>query len=439
MDKERLKAQLSIPPKVYEYAVKHSEPMANGYCRWLTEIDGELVIRLFAFRLVKKTGETKLTEVERSVIGEEYGVRKNCYFAYMAGYIVVYEAKTKKNYNYGYPYTVFAASDFDVWFTETLLPAYHGIVLNPEFLQKTEKYKYCGYSMQQPLKEYLELYNEYPGVEYFGKLGLKATRSLVKKASKDKNFIGFLKNHVEECNRWGYQNTMWAYTHKCSYIQAGREIEAKRELDKFFRGLDKAEKKVDRAKIKKWIEDNKIDMSLYRDYWNACVEMKLDMRNSKNSMPKEFKRMHDIRTTEYADYKIKMRSEEQKKADAEVEQISNKWLIVPESNEFTVKMPRGFYDFEKEGERLHHCVARMGYFGRMREGKILIAFVRLKSDTDTPLYTVEYNLTLKKVVQAYGLYDKEPPKEARDYIDEWEQAIRGLQNVKKKNRRQRAC
>ena len=439
MDKERLKAQLSIPPKVYEYALKHSEPMVNGYCRWLTEIEGELVIRLFAFRLVKKTGETKLTEVERSVIGEEYGIRKNCYFTYMAGYTVVYEAKTKKNYNYGYPYTMFAASDFDVWFTETLLPAYHGIVLNPEALKRFEKYKYCGYSGKQPLKEYLELYEKYPQVEYFGKLGLKATKSLVKKASKDKNFIGFLKNHVEECNRWGYQNTMWAYTHKCSYTQAGREIEAKRELDRYFRGFDKTKEKVDKAKIKKWIKDNKIDTNLYRDYWNACIGMKLDMRDSKNSMPKEFKRMHDIRTTEYADYKIRMRSEEQKKADAEVEQISNKWLIVPESNEFTVKMPRGFYDFEKEGEKLHHCVARMGYFGRMREGKILIAFVRLKSDSNNPLYTVEYDLTLKKVVQAYGLYDKEPPKEARDYINEWEQAIRGLQNVEKKNRRQRAC
>ena len=439
MDKERLKAQLSIPPKVYEFALKHSEPMVNGYCRWLTEIDGELVIRLFAFRLVKKTGETKLTEVERSVIGKEYGIRKNCYFTYMAGYTVVYEAKTKKNYNYGCPYTMFAASDFNVWFTDTLLPAYHGIVLNPEALKRFEKYKYCGYSGKQPLKEYLELYNKYPQVEYFGKLGIVATKASVKKASKDRNFIEYLKSHIEEFNKYGYQNTVYAYEHNCSYDEAGRALIAKRELDKYFKGFSKTKYKVDKAKIKKWVSNNKIDIALYRDYWNACVGLKLNMKDSKNSMPKQFQRMHDIRTAEYVEYKITKRDLTQKQADAKVEEISKKWLVIPESEKYTVKMPNGFYDFEKEGTTLNHCVAKMGYFGRMRDGLILIAFIRTKSNPEAPLYTVEYNFKEKKVMQAYGMNDTEPLKEAMTYIYRWEEAIRGLQDVEKKNRRQRDC
>lgn len=439
MDKERFGIDLAIPTKVREYALKNSWPMVNNWCRWLTEIDGQLVIRLFAFRLIKKTGQTMLTEVERSVIGEEYGLRKNCYYTYMAGYTVVYEPKTKKTYNYGYPYTMFDEKDFNVWTNESLIPAWHGRVLNPEFLKSIDKYKYCGYSMKQPLKDYLELYNKYPQVEYFGKLGIVATKASVKKASKDRNFIEYLKSHIEEFNKYGYQNTVYAYEHNCSYDEAGRALQAKREIDKYFRYFTKTRYKVNKSKIKNWVEKSKVNINLYRDYWNACVGMKLDMRDSKNSMPKEFKRMHDIRTAEYADYKIRMRNEEQKKADAEVEQISKKWLIIPESEKYTVKMPNGFYDFEREGTALDHCVARMGYFGRMREGLILIAFIREKEDPETPLYTVEYNFKEKMIMQAYGFKDTEPPKEAMTYIYEWGKAIRGLQDVEKKNRRQRAC
>ena len=439
MDKERLGKDLSIPLRVREFALKHSEPMVNNWCRWIEDINGELVIRLFAFRFNKKNGQTLLTEVERSVIGEEYGLRKNCYYTYMGGYTVVYEPKTKKSYSYGYAYTMFEENDFNKWYNELLLPAYHGKVLNPEALKKFEKYKYCGYSGKQPLKEYLELYNKYPQVEYFGKLELIATKGLVKKASKDREFVEYLKNNIEDCNHYGYANTVYAYNHKCSFVEAQRALNTKREIDRYFRDFKKTKQKVNKAKIKKWIEENKIDCAMYKDYWEACVEMKLDMTDSKNSMPKEFKRMHDIRTDEYADFKIRKRTVAQKKADAEVEQISNKWLIIPESKEYTVKMPNGYYDFEKEGLALNHCVAKMGYFGRMREGLILIAFIREKEHPETPLYTVEYNFREKKIMQAYGINDTEPPKKAIAYINEWGKAIRGLQNVEKKNRRQRAC
>ena len=244
-------------------------------------------------------------------------------------------------------------------------------------------------------------------------------------------------------NLYGYKTTVYAFDNNVSFKEANDYMCEKLDAERAFRGFNKTKYKVDKLKIYRWFcgrpdtngECDKIykdrrrtyGWHSYCDYWNACVELGLDMRDTKNSMPRDFKRMHDLRIDEYAALKIARDKQKKAARDKAFEEKMQSWNISFEDDQFTVRLPQKVSDLVAEGQALHHCVGHMGYDQKVIAGKVIIAFIRLKTDPDTPLYTVEYDLKQKTVLQMHGDHNCEPDKEGQKFIEKW---ARGMKNVK---------
>ena len=65
-------------------------------------------------------------------------------------------------------------------------------------------------------------------------------------------------------------------------------------------------------------------------------------------------------------------------------------------------------DLVREGQILEHCVGRMNYDQKFVREESLIFFIRTKDSPNTPLVTVEYSPSRKKILQCYGKNDCTP-------------------------------
>jgi len=422
---DSLKKDMEDPAEVIKYMEENAITTTHKYCKWLEECEGDVLIRTFAFKEDKRKG-LEWTEVERAIPGKEYSLQKNIYLTAMSGYRCVFKPCNKTSSSwYGYNYYYFEASDFDKWFTNKALPGWMGQILNLDKLFTIEKYKYCGYSCKQGLKEYLEFYNEDHDVEFFGKLGLVYQKSLARDAKKDKQFKRFLFENAEDVNRCKYVITRLAYKNHISFKEAEKIHRDRVDADRMFRELPKVPYKVDKVKIFKYVRNLMgYYYGSYRDYWTACVELGLDMRLSKNSMPNNFTTMHDIRIDEYASLKAKREANERRALNRKLKQIAEAWTIEVPSKKYEVILPRSKKDFEREGNALGHCVGRMGYDTRVKAGKILIGFIRLKEEPTKPYVTAEYDLKTNRIVQMHGYNNKTPNKETAKFIEEWAKALK---------------
>ena len=434
MKVEDLKAYMPVPKGVREYIYKNANHGGTCFCKWLQWWHNKLIIRTFAYTYRKKGASPILyTEVERAVVGNEYAVRKNLYKTQMGGYHAVFSEKQKSSTNYyGYTYYYFRPEDFDVWFCEKVAGMYSPYI-NIDYLYTLKKYKYCGYSFKQDLKEYLEAYEKDPCVEYFGKAGIRYTAMLGKKAKKDKSFAKFIIENATKVNNYGYKITEYAYKHKCSFSAAETYYCEKHEADLMFRGYVKPNYKVDRIKIyhyAKTMLGRWNYAATYGDYWNACVNLCLDMRDTKNSMPKNFNEMHDIRILEYDSLKAKLDKKAEREFNKRLKAAAEQYNFDFSNKKYTIRLPQTKSEFRKESQCLHHCVARMGYDGKMASGKIIIAFVRMVEAPDKPYVTVEYNLEDKRIVQIHGINNCNPNEETRNFAYKWAKKMKGVQNGK---------
>jgi len=425
---------LPIPAKVTEYAMTWA---SGGTCfiKWLESYKNELMIRTFAYRQLKRK-PFEITEVERALIGQEYAIRKNLYKTQMGGYHAVFSPKQQASSKswYGYTYYYFSPDDFNIWYCDKVAGMFSPII-NTDYLYTLPKYKYCGYSGKQDLKEYLEAYNKDPAVEYFGKAGLKYTALLARKAKKDKQFAKFIIANANKVNNYGYKITEYAYTHKCSFAEAEIWHVDKTEADHMFRGFTKVDYKVDRIKIynyAKRVLGRWNYEGTYRDYWNACVALGYDMRDTKNSMPKDFNEMHDLRTDQFEMLKDKLNKKAAAEFNKKIKAQAEKYNVDVQSKKYEVVLPKTKRDFILEGQALNHCVGRMNYDKRMAEGEIIIAFIRLKSDPKQHYVTVEYNLKRKELIQEHGKNNVLPDKSTKEFIRKWVKEVRRLQQCQEK-------
>lgn len=435
MDIEKLKEPMGIPKEVSAYIYKNANHGGSSFCKWLQWWHNKLMIRTFAYTYKRKDASPVLyTEVERCLVGDDRAVRKNLYKTNMGGYHAVFKEgqKSKTDY-YGYTYYYFSPDDFDKWFQEPVAGMY-APVINIEYLYTLKKYKYCAYSFKQELKQYLEAYDKDPMVEYFGKAGLKYTAMLGKKAKKDKAFARFIIQNASKVNAYGYQSTWYAYQHNCSFKEAEAAVHEKRASDEFFRGLNNIdyEHEINKIKIYRYAKGTIGNWGFereYRDYWNACVALGLDMRDTKNSMPNDFNEMHDIRTAEYASLKAKLDRKAEAEFNKKIKATASAYGFDFSNKKFTVLYPHCKSDFEREGNAMHHCVGRMGYDKKMGDGEIVIAFIRLKKEPNKSFCTVEYSIGQNRLLQMRAEYNAQPPKEAKAFIEKWAEVMKA--NVKK--------
>lgn len=386
-------------------------PCANRYVAFLEKFGDEVIYRVWAFKKTKTYG-LQTREVMRSILGEKGLIYRDMYLNYMGGYKVIYKASNGSSSSwYGYSYYAYDESDFGKWaWTDKIGVGVE--VINKELLEDT-KFKYSGYNGMSSLLKWMEIYSEYPQVEFLGKLGFEPSKKLLKKAAKDKAFCKYLAK-VEKPNN-NINAICYAYDHDMSIEEAGRILMERQELGRKFRGCPEIKKAgIDLNKAYKYIYSQKnCSVPSYEDYIIACVGLKLDLKDTKNAFPKDFKRMHDTRVAQWKVKKNKTKKKDFAKA-------AEKYLQFEMQGEnYSIIIPHNINDLAFEGASLHHCVADMGYDGKMIAGTSFIAFVRKNKSLKDPFVTVEFSVEQKSVLQIHGEYNSTPEKEVRDFVAAW--------------------
>jgi hypothetical protein len=86
-----------------------------------------------------------------------------------------------------------------------------------------------------------------------------------------------------------------------------------------------------------------------------------------------------------------------------------------EENDLFVSIPKNIADFRHEGAVQHNCVYTCRYYNLVIHRESIIVFLR--KEKDTPFVTIEYDYETFEVLQAYGKYNREIPKDLHEYIE----------------------
>lgn len=298
--------------------------------------------------------------------------------------------------------------------------------INKNFILTLPEYKYSVINKYEyyDVFKYLRLYEQYPQIEYLVKMKLSylaTSKMILNKLSKDKNFQRFIMNNREEIQRKQYKVGCIIKA-----FNSGKSLEEIHELEAIKDWINKYSDKEeilsnfkDAKQLYDYLLLHHIGFSSYRDYYNACKELQLDMTLQKNLMPHDFKRWHDIRIDEYATLRAKKDAELRKDLYMSFEKVAEKYLSLQRNmkENFVVIIAKSPNELVVEGERLNHCVGRMNYDQKFIREESLIFFVRDKLKPNIPFVTMEYSLRYKKVLQCYGNSDSKPADEILDFVN----------------------
>jgi hypothetical protein len=401
---------------------------------YLQAVENDIVLRVFAYRRLKGK-QMQITEIMRRITQDNRYIWKNLYGGYYQGYQVVYEKKDVIKYEYGCKCEIFSEEYFDHWYEETgnVFGIWYRII-NADMLNDTQ-FKYCGYkpTVTDDVIGYLNEYIKHPCVEYFGKLGIKPTATLIRKAEKDKAFRNWLyKTKID--GFCGPQAIIYAYEHKTTLEKAEKILKNKSYLDRAVASMIPEIKgtKLNRERVLDYAQKKDVGTSNYNDYLKALKKLKYDLTDTKNLFPYDFKTMHDLRVAEYDS--VMAKEDEEKRAElysAFSERAKAVKNLEYSGESYSAIIPFRVPDLVSEGKALHHCVGKMGYDKKMADGEIVIVFIRSLLDLAKPLVTVEYSFKRKRIVQAHGEHNRRPTDEEQAFIDEWEKRTNEIMKAKK--------
>ena len=404
------------PSEVHDYAEIHAINQTR-YVGWLNVWYTECTLRVWAYKRTKKYG-LQIREVIRYSTKEEFAIIRDMYLTTMCGWKVFYRPSEAKCCNwYGYTYYDVTPEDFNKW-EENKIPGVYYEIINLEAL-KNGYFDYCGFTHGEIIT-YLKLWKQHPCVEYFGKANICPSKAIIKQIEKDKAFGKWLsKQDIKELREALPQAILYAYKNNTDLETARKECYQKNVAIRYFVGYNAITRAgIDKVKAYKYLEDKGIGRSNYADYIEACVDLGLDMKDTKNAFPKDFRRMHDLRIDECASKKAKSKTKNFKKASEQYKRFES------DGKTYCVVIPEKISDLIYEGSVLQHCVGKMGYDQKMIDGKSFIAFIRKADEKEKPFVTVEYDLRFNKIAQIYGYQDSRPAQEVIDYSKVWERRVK---------------
>lgn len=430
---DRLFKMMLIPLDFPFSVMTEAERTATGSRQcigYLQAVDNDIVLRVFAYRRLKGK-QMQITEIMRRITQDNRYIWKNLYGGYYQGYQVVYEKKDVIKCQYGYNYEMFSEESFDHWYEESgnVFGIWYRII-NADMLNDTQ-FKYCGYkpTVTDDVIGYLNEYIKHPCIEYFGKLGIKPTATLIRKAEKDKAFRNWLyKTKID--GFCGPQAIIYAYEHNIGVVEAKRILKAKDTITRHVKETKGT--CLEYVKVDEYISNNSISYGTYNDYLKALKKLNYDLTDTKNVFPHDFERMHDLRVAEYDS--VMAKEDEEKRAElysAFSERAKAVKQLEYSGESYSAIIPSRVPDLVEEGKALNHCVGRMGYDKKMADGEIVIVFIRSLLDLAKPLVTVEYNFKRKMIVQAHGEHNRIPTDEEQAFIDEWENRTNKIMKAKK--------
>ena len=353
-------------------------------------------------------------------IKSKYKFVKDMAFTYIAGYTVGwYDEGLYKNKKY--------CDDGEWWISDygNLFNPYSKL-LNKEYLNKCEEYKYAAWEKYTGdcIIEYLKQYDAYPEIEYLMKANLQNlifSNQILNKLNKDKKFKKWLIQNKEEIH---YD------TYITSIIKAYNKNLSINYVDTYEKSIKNIKKscglpelcKNNKEKLAHYISKNKTNMSTYKDYIAACTYLHIDLTDSKNVFPIEFQKWHDIRADQFATKKAEDDAIKRKELYEKFANVSSKYknleMLINEN--YACLIAKSPAELIKEGDALKHCVGRMNYDQKFAREETLIFFIRESNNIEQPLATVEYSISRKTVLQCYAFNDKKPNDNILKFVyDKW--------------------
>ena len=407
-----------IQKRIYQQD-KLNCPEQKGYTRfyaYFTKNDGELVKITVAVKTRYKQWYCKQVAVHG--VHSAVCFVKDMEYARLAGYMVgwhdVCPAARQPWYEDGNWYEA-----EDKLYDPFALP------INLDYILRQKEYKYSAVDKLKTtdILKYLRLYEQYPEGEYLLKLGLAqyaTSKTILRRLHCDIKFRKWLIQHKTELiNKEYYAITLLhAYSHNKTCTQVQQEAKNKmalrdncyKDIRELFAGHYE--------RFFSYLAKQQINLVTYKDYFNACLFLGLNMNEDKNRLPHDFKRWHDIRIDEYHSKQAELNAEKRKKLYEQFASIANKYAPLAKKDEvYIVMIAQSPAELTLEGEALHHCVGKMGYDQRFANETSLIFFVRLATQPDVPLATLEYSLQDKKILQCYGDNDSKPQDELLNFVN----------------------
>lgn len=303
-------------------------------------------------------------------------------------------------------------------------------LLNRNVISKFPEYKYSVYKLYKgrDILTYLHIYEEYPQTEYMLKLGLSAYvehKTILKRLAKDKAFCKWMIKHRKELalpygRSYNTTTIIEAYKTGMSLNEASDYLFRKRQFERegYYSPIRELFKGRQLKSYFDYQDKYKVSDSLYMDYLRACTHLGIDMSLKQNRFPKDFMRMHDMRTEEYR-AALELENAEKRKAMCEkFALVAQKYLPLQKENshKFVTIIAKTPNDLFEEGKTLHHCVGSNRYDQRFAEEQSLIFFIRIKDKPEVPFVTLEYSLKTHKVLQCYGSHNSKPDEDTMHYV-----------------------
>lgn len=276
--------------------------------------------------------------------------------------------------------------------------------------------------------KYLRIYEKYLQLEMLMKAGLSQyfdSVTILKRIGKDKSFGKWLiRNRKELTSKWrGYYVDVIMQAYKTGYPleELQKIVSLKKSLikDSDYKPLIAQFTGKDLGAFCKYLEEQKIMLRQYLDYFKACVYLHLDMTQAKNNFPHDFRKWHDIRIDQYATARPEADKQRKQALYEKFADIAEKYVSLQHAKKsaFICVVARSPADLVHEGEALYHCAGRMNYDHRFVREESLIFFIRAEENPDVPFVTLEYSLQTHKVLQCYATYDHRPNDDVLHYVN----------------------
>ncbi len=389
------------------------------YYAYLTKHDGELAKVTVAVKHHKNNWYCKQVAV--------HGIRsKECFvkdmeYYWIGGYVTGWFEQGIQKYPKGYDDGKWYTAE-DKWFDP------YAPIVNKWYISKFPEYKYSQVQRYEnaDIFKYLRLYETYPQMEYFMKLGLEryvTSKMMLSRASKDKAFCKWLGKNSKKLDSEKYydaQVVLQAYTKRKNLDVLQRECSNRKKLksEGKLKDIKKLFGENGITKFLNYLSVQETDVHSYFDYIRACEYLNLDLTDTKHLTPKDFKYWHDTRLEEV---RILRKLEDERKRQEQLEsfvKVANKYIsLQTEKDGFVTIIAKTPNDLVNEGQALSHCVGGITYSERFAKEQNLIFFVRQLGEVNKPYVTLEYSLQQKRILQCYGDHNHKPNDETMNYIN----------------------
>lgn len=401
---------------------------------YLAKNDGDLCRVTVAVKVYKKVWYCKQVAVHG--LHSDTAFVHDMEYAYMGGYKVDFYSEGSRQYNAPawYAKGKWYESE-DKYYNPTYAP-----IVNLDYLRKYPEFQYsaCELYKGDDLLDYLRTYEKYPIAEMLVKLGLSRyalSKQILELATKDKAFRKYLGRNrdILSADR-GYNKQFYVSTIITAYKQK-KPLELVQEYEWFKKEIASGNRfyktfaeafKGETDRLFNYLIKQNTNLTLYRDYFSACRELGLDMSKNVNRYPHEFTHFHDLRIEEMRHARALKDEQRRKEAEEEQKHLAENFIAVARKFMPLQSLSNGAYvvyiaqspaELVKEGEALHHCVGKMGYDRKFAKEQSLIFFVRSATDTETPLATIEFSLTDKKIKQFYADHNTTPDNSVIEYVN----------------------